>query len=257
MRSAKTGRRPGADASAKRARIENYCGTRDVEGSEALPTAEQLQPLSGYARFLAADIARYEKFHNRIDSGVCARAAQRESARVVYGLPGSRIWARGGDSERNRGPSEHGEAVNADAECGKRRQSQGCRRVAPAGAGKIQTFEWVTVLTARAGIAAGGREPGVARGEWSQPRGSPGACEHDGADAAQARQPICAADRGSPRDLGATLNSGAGTDTTGVSTRSLSRNFPDALDCWPTSRCIPAFRSRIERVTSERLSRNA
>jgi zinc protease len=56
-------------------------------------------------------------------------------------------------------------------------------------------------------------------------------------------------------DLGATLNSGAGTDTTGVSTRSLSRNFPDALELLADVALHPSFpQAEIERVRSERLT---
>src|SRR4029077_8000746 len=55
-------------------------------------------------------------------------------------------------------------------------------------------------------------------------------------------------------DLGATLNSGAGTDTTGISTHSLSRNFPDALEFVADVPWHQSFRkSKIERVRSERL----
>src|SRR5260370_13654794 len=58
-------------------------------------------------------------------------------------------------------------------------------RVASARAGKIQAFEWVDgAVQRKAGIAAGGGEPGFARGERGEPRGSPLACEHDGANAA-------------------------------------------------------------------------
>src|SRR5260370_35028757 len=58
-------------------------------------------------------------------------------------------------------------------------------RVASARAGKIQAFEWVDgAVQRKAGIAAGGGEPGFARGERGEPRGSPWACEHDGAKAA-------------------------------------------------------------------------
>src|SRR6266851_1162487 len=56
-------------------------------------------------------------------------------------------------------------------------------------------------------------------------------------------------------DLGATLNSGAGTDTTGISTRSLSRNFPEALELLADVALHPTFpQSEIERVRSERLT---
>src|SRR6267143_1197500 len=60
-----------------------------------------------------------------------------------------------------------------------------CERVALAGAAEIQAFEWVDgAVQRKARIAAGGGEPGNARGKRSQPRGSPGAGEYDGADAA-------------------------------------------------------------------------
>jgi zinc protease len=56
-------------------------------------------------------------------------------------------------------------------------------------------------------------------------------------------------------DLGATLNSGAGTDTTTISTRSLSRNFPDALELLADVALHPSFpQAEIERVRSERLT---
>jgi zinc protease len=56
-------------------------------------------------------------------------------------------------------------------------------------------------------------------------------------------------------ELGATLNSGAGTDTTGISTRSLSRNFPEALELLGDVALHPNFpQAEIERVRSERLT---
>jgi zinc protease len=56
-------------------------------------------------------------------------------------------------------------------------------------------------------------------------------------------------------DLGATLNSGAGTDTTGISTRSLSRSFPEALELLADVALHPTFpQSEIERVRNERLT---
>src|SRR5882762_4331203 len=56
-------------------------------------------------------------------------------------------------------------------------------------------------------------------------------------------------------DLGATLNSGAGMDTTGISTRSLSRSFPEALELLADVALDPSFpQSEIERVRSERLT---
>src|SRR5207249_1846937 len=56
-------------------------------------------------------------------------------------------------------------------------------------------------------------------------------------------------------DLGATLSSGAGTDTTGISTRSLTRNFPDALELLADVALHPSFpKDELERVRSERLT---
>jgi zinc protease len=56
-------------------------------------------------------------------------------------------------------------------------------------------------------------------------------------------------------DLGATLNSGSGVDTTGISTRSLSRSFPEALELLADVALHPSFpQSEIERVRSEWLT---
>jgi zinc protease len=55
-------------------------------------------------------------------------------------------------------------------------------------------------------------------------------------------------------DLGATLSSGAGADTTGISTRALTRSFPDALELLADVALHPIFpKAEIERVRSERL----
>src|SRR5260370_41495147 len=85
-------------------------------------------------------------------------------------------------------------------------------RVASARAGKIQAFEWIDgAVQRKAGIAAGGGEPGFARGERCEPRGSPWACEHDGTDAAAVNDDAFgAADCGSRRGPGRHAEFGRG-----------------------------------------------
>src|SRR5207249_4176621 len=56
-------------------------------------------------------------------------------------------------------------------------------------------------------------------------------------------------------DLGATLNSGSGADTTGISARSLTRNFSEALELLADVALHPSFpKEELERVRSERLT---
>ncbi len=56
-------------------------------------------------------------------------------------------------------------------------------------------------------------------------------------------------------ELGATLNAGAGSETTGISTHALLRNFPEALELLADVALHPSFPEKeLERVRSERLT---
>ncbi len=151
-----------------------------------------------------------------------------------------------------------GEPVNADAEWRKDAPKPG-----PASAlhlpvpGKFKLSNGLTVLySERPGLPLVAANLVLHAGSGINPVDRPGLASITARMLQQGtttRSALQIADRAA--DLGATLNSGAGTDTTGISTRSLSRNFPDALELLADVALHPSFpQAEIERVRSERLT---
>ncbi len=253
---------------AELARARNVLESRIIAGLETLGgdggVADRLNSYNHYLGtpdFLATDIARYE---NASIEAVQAFAQGQLSANqrvVVYGVPGKQDLGAEVPTPKaeQKGVAKNGgEPVNADAEWRKDAPKPG-----PASAlhvpvpGKFKLSNGLTVLySERPGLPLVAANLVLHAGSGINPVDRPGLASITARMLQQGtttRSALQIADRAA--DLGATLNSGAGTDTTGISTRSLSRNFPDALELLADVALHPSFpQAEIERVRSERLT---
>jgi zinc protease len=180
---------------------------------------------------------------------------------VVYGLPGKQDL--GAEVATPKAPEKdpsknNGEPVNEDAEWRKDAPKPGVASAlhlpVPQ---KFKLSNGLTVLySERPGLPLVAANLVLHAGSGVNPPDRPGLASMTARMLQQGTATRSApqiADRAA--DLGATLNSGAGTDTTGISTHSLSRNFPDALELLADVALHPSFpQSEIERVRSERLT---
>jgi len=215
----------------------------------------------GTPDFLAADIGRYENATPQSIAAFGQGQLNTNQRTVVYGVPGKQDL--GAEVATPKAPEKdpsknNGEPVNEDAEWRRDAPKPG-----PASAlhlpvpEKFKLSNGLTVLYSyRPGLPLVAANLVVRAGSGVNPVDRPGLASMTARMLQQGtttRSALQIADRAA--DLGATLNSGAGTDTTGMSTRSLSRNFPDALELLADVALHPTFpQSEIERVRSERLT---
>ena len=249
-------------------RARNVLESRIIAGLETLGgfggVADRLNSYNHYLGtpdFLAADIARYENSTTDSIQAFAQGQLNGNQRVVVYGLPGKQDLGPevATPKAEQKDPSKNnGETVNADAEWRKNAPKPG-----PAGAlhlpvpEKFKLSNGLTVLySERSGLPLVAANLVLHAGSGVNPVDRPGLASMTARMLQQGtttRSALQIADRAA--DLGATLNSGAGTDTTGVSTRSLSRNFPDALELLADVALHPSFpQAEIERVRSERLT---
>jgi len=249
-------------------RARNVIESRIIAGLETLGgfggVADRLNSYNHYLGtpdFLAADIARYENASKESIEAFAQGQLNGNQRAVVYGLPGKQDL--GAEVATPKAPEKdpsknNGEPVNADAEWRKDAPKAG-----PASAlhlpvpEKLKLSNGLTVLySERPGLPLVAANLVLHAGSGVNPVDRPGLASMTARMLQQGtatRSALQIADRAA--DLGATLNSGAGTDTTGISTRSLSRNFPDALELLADVALHPTFpQSEIERVRSERLT---
>jgi zinc protease len=253
---------------AELARARNVIESRIIAGLETLGgfggVADRLNSYNHYLGtpdFLAADIARYENATiESIEAFAQGQLNENQSA-VVYGLPGKQDL--GAEVATPKAPEKdpsknNGEPVNADAEWRKDAPKAGAATAlhlpVPE---KFKLANGLTVLySERPGLPLVAANLVLHAGSGVNPADRPGLASMTARMLQQGtatRSALQIADRAA--DLGATLNSGAGRDTTGISTRSLSRNFPDALELLADVALHPSFpQSEIERVRSERLT---
>jgi zinc protease len=253
---------------AELARARNVIESRIIAGLETLGgfggVADRLNSYNHYLGtpdFLAADIGRYENATTESIAAFAQGQLNGNQRAVVYGLPGKQDL--GAEVATPKAPEKdpsknNGEPVNADAEWRKDAPKPG-----PASAlhlpvpQKFKLANGLTVLySERPGLPLVAANLVLHAGSGVNPVDRPGLASMTARMLQQGtatRSALQIADRAA--DLGATLNSGAGTDTTGVSTRSLSRSFPDALELLADVALHPTFpQSEIERVRSERLT---
>src|SRR5437588_7799088 len=249
-------------------RARNVIESRIIAGLETLGgfggVADRLNSYNHYLGtpdFLAADVGRYENATIESIQAFVAGQLNGNQRAVIYGLPGKQdlgAEVATPKAEQKDASKNNGEAVNPDAEWRKDAPQAG-----PAGAlhlpvpEKFKLSNGLTVLySERPGLPLVAANLVLHAGSGVNPVDRPGLASLTARMLQQGtttRSALQIADRAA--DLGATLNSGAGTDTTGISTRSLSRNFPDALELLADVALHPNFpQAEIERVRSERLT---
>ena len=249
-------------------RARNVIETRIIAGLETLGgfggVADRLNSYNHYLGtpdFLAADIGRYENATVESIEAFAQGQLNASQSAVVYGVPGKQDLGAEVPSSKpeQKDPSKNnGEPVNVDAAWRNEAPKPG-----PAGAlhlpvpEKFKLSNGLTVLyNERPGLPLVAANLVMHAGSGSNPVDKPGLASMTARMLQQgtaARTALQIADRAA--ELGATLNTGAGTDTTGVTTRALSRNFPEALELLADVALHPAFpQSEIERVRSERLT---
>src|SRR5467141_3986831 len=260
--------RKDGPTAAELTRARNVIESRIIAGLETLGgfggVADRLNSYNHYLGtpdFLAADIARYENSTTESIQAFAQGQLNGNQRVVVYGLPGKQDLGPevATPKAEQKDPSKNnGEAVNADAAWRKDAPKPG-----PASAlhlpvpDKFKLSNGLTVLySGRPGLPLVAANLVLRAGSGVNPPDRPGLASMTARMLQQGTATRSApqiADRAA--DLGATLNSGAGTDTTGISTHSLSRNFPDALELLADVALHPSFpQSEIERVRSERLT---
>ncbi len=249
-------------------RARNVIESRIIAGLETLGgfggVADRLNSYNHYLGtpdFLTADIARYENASKESIEAFAQGQLNGNQRAMVYGVPGKQDLGAEVATPKTaeKDPSKNnGEPVNADAEWRKDTPKAG-----PASAlhlpvpEKLKLSNGLTVLySERPGLPLVAADLVLHAGSGVNPVDRPGLASMTARMLQQGtatRSALQIADRAA--DLGATLNSGAGTDTTGISTRSLSRNFPEALELLADVALHPTFpQSEVERVRSERLT---
>ncbi len=249
-------------------RARNVIESRIIAGLETLGgfggVADLLNSYNHYLGtpdFLAADIARYENSTTQSIQAFAEGQLNGNQRAVVYGVPGKQDLGPEVPTPKaeQKDPSKNnGEAVNADAEWRKDAPKPGSATAlhlpVPE---KFKLSNGLTVLySERRGLPLVAANLVLHAGSAVNPVDRPGLASMTARMLQQGtttRSALQIADRAA--DLGATLNSGAGIDSTGISTRSLSRNFPDALELLADVALHPSFpQAEIERVRSERLT---
>ena len=253
---------------AELARARNVIESRIIAGLETLGgsggVADRLNGYNHYLGtpdFLAGDIARYENSTTEAIRAFAQVQLNGNQRAVVYGLPGKQDL--GPDvptpkADQKVESKSGGEAVNADAEWRKEAPKPG-----PASAWHLpvpQEFKLSNGLTIlfseRPGLPLVTADLVLRAGSGANPANRPGLASMTARMLEQGtttRSALQIADRAA--DLGATLSSGTGADTAGISTHALSRNFPEALELLADTALHPSFpKAEIERVRSERLT---
>jgi zinc protease len=253
---------------AELARSRNVLESRIIAGLETLGgdggVADRLNSYNHYLGtpdFLATDIARYENASVEAVQAFAQGQLKANQRVVVYGVPGKQDL--GAEVSTPKGEQKDtakngGEPVNADAEWRKEIPKPAAAAVlhlpVPE---RFKLANGLTVLySERPGLPLVAANLVLHAGSGVNPVDRPGLASMTARMLQQGTTTRTApqiADRAA--DLGATLNSGAGTDTTGITTRSLSRNFPAALELLADVALHPSFpQAEVERVRSERLT---
>ncbi len=261
-----TFRKEGPTA-AELTRARNVIESRIIAGLETLGgfggVADRLNSYNHYLGtpdFLATDIARYENASTEAVQAFVQGQLNTNQRAVVYGVPGKQDLGAevATPKAEQKDPSKNnGEPVNADAEWRKEQPK-------PAAASALhlpvpEQFKLANGLTVlfneRPGLPLVAASLVLRAGSGANPVDRPGLAGMTARMLQQGtttRSALQIADRAA--DLGATLNSGASTDSSGLTTRALSRNFPDALELLADVALHPSFpQAEIDRVRSERL----
>jgi zinc protease len=253
---------------AELARARNVLESRIIAGLETLGgfggVADRLNSYNHYLGtpdFLAADIDRYKNASKESIQAFAQGQLNANQRAVTYGLPGKQDLGVEVATPKapEKDPSKNnGEPVNVDAawrnETPKPGVASALHLPVPE---KFKLANGLTVLySERPGLPLVAANLVLHAGSGVNPVDRPGLSGMTARMLQQGtatRSALQIADRAA--DLGATLNSGSGVDTTGISTRSLSRSFPEALELLADVALHPSFpQSEIERVRSEWLT---
>jgi zinc protease len=260
--------RTGGPTAAELTRARNVIESRIIQGLETLGgfggVADRLNSYNHYLGtpdFLAADIGRYENASIESLQAFAQGQLNTKQRVVVYGVPGKQDLSAEvptPKAEQKDTAKTGGEAVNADAEWRKNAPKPG-----PASALHLpmpEQFKLANGLTVlyseRPGLPLVAASLVLRSGSGANPAGHPGLASFTARMLQQGTMKLNAlqiADRAA--DLGTTLGSRASSDSSVISTHSLSRNFADALDLLADVALHPDFpQAEIERVRKERLA---
>ncbi len=260
--------RTGGPTTAELVRARNVIESRIIAGLETLGgfggVADRLNSYNHYlgtADFLAADIGRYENASIESVQAFAQGQLNTKQRVVVYGVPGKQDLGAEvptPKAEQKDTAKNGGEAVNPDTEWRKETPKPGAASALHLPVPEqFKLSNGLTVLfSERTGLPLVAADLVLRAGSGANPGGRPGLASvtarmlQQGTTTRSAPQ---IADRAA--DLGATLGSNASTDNSAISTRSLTRSFPDALELLADVALHPAFPpAELERVRSERLA---
>lgn len=260
--------RSGGPTTAELTRARNVIESRIIQGLETLGgfggVADRLNTYNHYLGtpdFLTADIGRYENASIESLRAFAQGQLNTKQRVVVYGVPGKQDLGTEiptPKAEQKDTAKLGGEPVNADAEWRKTAPKPG-----PLSALHLPVPEQfklsngLTVLySERPGLPLVAASLVLRSGSGANPAGHPGLASFTARMLQQGTMKLNAlqiADRAA--DLGATLGSRASSDSSVISTHSLSRNFADALGLLADVALHPSFpQAEIERVRKERLA---
>jgi zinc protease len=260
--------RTGGPTAAELTRARNVIESRIIQGLETLGgfggVADRLNSYNHYLGtpdFLAADIGRYENASIESLRAFAQGQLNTKQRVVVYGVPGKQDLGAevpAPKAEQKDTAKLGGEPVNADAEWRKDAPKPG-----PLSALHLPVPEQfklsngLTVLySERPGLPLVAASLVLRSGSGANPAGHAGLASFTARMLQQGTMKLNAlqiADRAA--DLGATLGSRASSDSSVISTHSLSRSFADALDLLADVALHPNFPpAEIERVRKERLA---
>ena len=247
-------------------RARNVLESRIIEGLETLGgfggVADRLNSYNHYLGtpdFLGADVARYENASVESLKAFAQSQLSDNQRVVVYGVPGKQDLGAEVPTPKAEAKDTAklgGEPVNPDAAWRKDPPKPG-----PATALHLpvpQEFKLSNGLTVlyseRPGLPVVAADLVLRSGSGANPADKPGLASFTARMLQQGtttRNALQIAD--SAADIGASLGSHAGMDSSSVGTQVLTRNFPEALDLLADIALHPTFpKDEIERVRKER-----
>jgi zinc protease len=260
--------RTSGPSSTELARAQNVIESRIIAGLETLGgfggVADRLNSYNHYLGtpdFLAADIGRYESASIQSVQAFAQGQLGAKQRVVVYGIAGKQYLGAEvptPKAEQKDTAKNGGEPVNTDVawrnEAPKPGAASALHLPVPQ---QFKLSNGLTVLfSERPGLPLVAADLVLRAGSGANPVDRPGLASVTARMLQQGtttRSALQIADRAA--DLGATFNSGASTDNTVISTRSLTRSFPDALELLADVAQHPVFpQAELERVRSERLA---
>lgn len=247
-------------------RARNVLESRIIEGLETLGgfggVADRLNSYNHYLGtpdFLSADIARYENASVESLKAFAQNQLGNNQRVVVYGVPGKQDLGAEVPTPKSEAKDTAklgGDPVNPDAEWRKDPPKPG--PAIPLHLPVPEEFKLSNGLTVlyseRPGLPVVAASLVLRSGSGANPTDKPGLASFTARMLQQGtttRNALQIAD--SAADLGASLGSHAGMDSSSVGTQVLTRNFPEALELLADVTLHPTFpKDEIERVRKER-----